>query len=43
VEASKQEWGNVTSIFAEECSAVLQEFDVNFYDIYVKVFSGVLP
>jgi hypothetical protein len=40
LEANKQEWGNVTSIFAQEYSAILQEFDVYFY---FKVFSEVLP
>lgn len=38
MEASKQEWGDVTSIFAQDYNAILQEFDV-----YFKVFSGVLP
>lgn len=37
MEACKQEWGD---IFAKQCNAILQEFDVYFY---FKVFSGVLP
>jgi hypothetical protein len=37
---SKQEWSDVISISAQECSGVLQVFYVNFY---FEVFLGVLP